>query len=85
MPLGLEVFHDVEELVVDLGLVAELNLDLIQIGESILDVQLAVLLLLLLLCRGRCRCRRRRGLLVLCRHRTVRGGRPHPTNHGDGR
>ena len=39
--LSLEVFHDVEELVVDLGLVAELHLDLVEVQERVLDLELA--------------------------------------------
>jgi hypothetical protein len=31
--------HDVEEVVVDLGLVAELELDLVQVGERVLHLQ----------------------------------------------
>ena len=35
--LTLEFFHDVQEVVVDLRLVAELVLDLIQVGEGIFN------------------------------------------------
>ncbi len=38
-PLRLELLHDVKEVVVDLRLVPELQLDLVQIRESILHFQ----------------------------------------------
>lgn len=34
--LTLEVFHDIEEFVVDIGLTVKLNLDLVEIAESVL-------------------------------------------------
>lgn len=34
--LALEIFHDVQESIVHIGLVVELNLDLVQVGEGIL-------------------------------------------------
>jgi hypothetical protein len=67
--LALKVLHDVEELVIHFLLVAKLQLDLVQIGERVLDVELPVLLLLLLLSgrhrRGRNAQRLRRQLLLL--------------------
>ena len=35
LPLRLELFHDVQKVIVDLWLVAKLELDLIKVGESI--------------------------------------------------
>ena len=37
--LGLELLHDVEEVVVDLRLVAELVLDLVEVGQGVLHLQ----------------------------------------------
>lgn len=38
-PLRLELFHDVQEIIVDLRLVAKLQLDLVQIGQSIFHLE----------------------------------------------
>ena len=74
--LALEALHDLEELVVDLGLVAELRLDLIEVEERVLDLQLAELLLSRIIPRHRPRParvrRRRRGGAQVRRRR--RGG-----------
>ena len=37
--MALEVLHDIEKLVVDLGLVLELDLDGVEVAEGICDVQ----------------------------------------------
>lgn len=39
IPLRFELLHDVEEVVVDLGLVAKLELDLVQVRQCILHLQ----------------------------------------------
>ena len=36
--LGLEGLHDLEKLIVDLGLVPELGLDLVEVEERVLDL-----------------------------------------------
>ena len=46
--LGLEFLHYVQEVIVDLRLVAKLELDLVQVGESIFHLEALELLLLLL-------------------------------------
>jgi len=40
-PLRLEVFHDVEELIVNFGLVVELDLDLVEVRQGVLDIERA--------------------------------------------
>jgi hypothetical protein len=39
MSLATYVFHDIEETIVDIGMLCELDLDLVQVGERILDVE----------------------------------------------
>jgi hypothetical protein len=43
LPLSLEVFHDIQELVVDARLFGELRLDLIQEFQSVLQLALGML------------------------------------------
>ena len=38
-PLSFELLHDLEELIIDLGLVAELGLDLVEVEERVLDLR----------------------------------------------
>lgn len=38
-PLRLELFHDVQKVIVDLRLVAKLQFDLVQIGQSIFHLE----------------------------------------------
>lgn len=33
------VFHDIKEAIVDIGMLCKLDLDLVQVGERILDVE----------------------------------------------
>ena len=42
--LALKVLHDIEKLVVDLGLVLELNLDGVEVAEGVSDVEGAAIL-----------------------------------------
>ena len=41
--LALEIFHNIEESVIDIWLVSELNLDLVEVAESILQINRSVL------------------------------------------
>lgn len=36
---GTYILHDVEEAIVDIGMLCKLDLDLVQVGEGILDVE----------------------------------------------
>lgn len=39
IPLGFEILHDVQKVIVDIGLVKKLDLDLIQVRQGVFDVE----------------------------------------------